>query len=223
MTLLSELSPKARALMDAGRGAFDPTAADRARIQDALRVQLGAAVLPPEVTPVSATPFRPSLQLISGVVVGACVVGGALFFALRGAAPVATPPKAPAVPVVAVQPVAPAADLEAQAEGVAPPASAVPVAPAKPAARLAQDSLAEELSLLSRATSALHSGRAAEALRLLNEHARKFPNGVLSEERRAARVQALCLVGRTTEGRAELARLAPQSPAAARAKQVCGN
>jgi len=79
------------------------------------------------------------------------------------------------------------------------------------------------VALLSRATSALRAGRAADALTLLNEHQHKFPKGVLSEERRAAKAQALCSLGRQTEGRAELARLAPHSPAAIRAQQACGN
>jgi hypothetical protein len=77
--------------------------------------------------------------------------------------------------------------------------------------------------LLSRATSDLHRGNAADALKVLNEHGREFPNGLLSEERRGARAQALCLLGRTSEARAELAHLTPQSPAAARAQQVCGS
>jgi hypothetical protein len=85
----------------------------------------------------------------------------------------------------------------------------------------ARDRLAEEVALLSRATKALRAGRAAEALRALDEHQSKFPRGALSEERRAAKAEALCSLGRVREGRAELGRLAPQSPAAARAKQVC--
>ena len=94
---------------------------------------------------------------------------------------------------------------------LAPPASALH----------GQDGLAQEVALLTRATSDLRAGRAADALKALDEHQRKFPNGVLSVERRAARAQALCSLKRVSEGRAELTRLAPQSPAAARAKQVC--
>jgi hypothetical protein len=74
---------------------------------------------------------------------------------------------------------------------------------------------------LSRATSALRAGRPAAALRTLAEHQRRFPAGALVEERSAAKAQALCLLGRVEEGRAELARLTPQSPAAATAQQVC--
>ncbi len=74
---------------------------------------------------------------------------------------------------------------------------------------------------MSRATTALSAGRYADALKALDEHQREFPNGVLSQERRAAKVQALCSLGRVIEGRAQLAHLSAQSPVANRAKQVC--
>jgi hypothetical protein len=44
---------------------------------------------------------------------------------------------------------------------------------------------------------------------------------LLEEERRSATAQALCMLGRVAEGRAEQRHLAPQSPAASRAKQAC--
>jgi hypothetical protein len=74
---------------------------------------------------------------------------------------------------------------------------------------------------LSRAVSALNAGRARDALATLNEHQRQFPRGILGAERKAAKAQALCSLGRLREGRAELAHLSPKSPAAGRAKQVC--
>ncbi len=226
---MSELSPEARALLRAGRGMLNPSDADRARLQEALRLRLGADALPPEGAAPSpaAAAWRPSLQLIAGAfVAGAFVAGGALFVALRQDKPAERPTQASVAAVALAAPSAPLPD--APAEAPAPPAATALVAPSAPtsrasapSARPAQESLAREVALLSQATSALHSGQPSEALKLLNEHAREFPNGVLIEERRAARAQALCMVGRINEGQAELARLAPQSPAAARAKQVC--
>ena len=226
---MSELSPKARALMHAGRGALRPSDADRDRISDALRSKLGAEVLPlAAATAVTVRPARfarSSVRWVSGVVAGA-FVGGALFLSFHHgnhplppapAAAVLSPPSEPSA--IAEPPSAPPADPEL--EVVAPPSSALPNKPNAPAVRSAPESLAREVAMLSSATSALHAGQPAQALKLLNEHARKFPNGVLSEERRAARAQALCMLGRIAEGQAELERLAPQSPAAARAKQVC--
>jgi outer membrane protein assembly factor BamD (BamD/ComL family) len=89
----------------------------------------------------------------------------------------------------------------------------------------APDSLPEEVRLLSKAEQQLSAGRADDALRTLGEHERRFPGGVLAEERLAARVQALCALGRVTEARADLARLArayPQSPHLDRARKFCG-
>jgi hypothetical protein len=77
------------------------------------------------------------------------------------------------------------------------------------------------VALLARATSSLHAGRPADALKVLDEYQRRFPKGLLAEERRAARAQALCSLGRQSEAETELARLAPQSLAAARARQAC--
>jgi hypothetical protein len=95
--------------------------------------------------------------------------------------------------------------------------------PASPAAsgHHAQDRLAAEVALLSRATRELRAGRPAEALKALDEYRRKFPKGLLSEEQRAARAQTLCALGRFEEANEKLAGLAPQSPLAVQAKQFC--
>jgi hypothetical protein len=104
---------------------------------------------------------------------------------------------------------------------VAPAASVVTPSVVAPTPSVPRDSLAQEVLLLSRATSALRAGHAGEALKALGEYQRKFPSGALTEERRAAKAQALCISKRVSEGRTELAHLAPGSPAAARARQVC--
>jgi hypothetical protein len=100
-----------------------------------------------------------------------------------------------------------------------PATETLPSAAAKP--HHPQDRLAAEVESLSRATRDLHAGRAAEALKALDDYRRKFPKGLLSEEQRAARAQALCSLGRFDEATAKLAELAPKSPLAVRAKQFC--
>ena len=85
----------------------------------------------------------------------------------------------------------------------------------------ARDTLAEEVRLLSDATSQLRAGRGQMALSTLAEHQRRFPSGVLREERNAAKARALCLLHRFTEGRAALALLASGSPFAWRAQAAC--
>ncbi|MCB9574195.1 MAG: hypothetical protein H6709_19085 [Kofleriaceae bacterium] len=64
----------------------------------------------------------------------------------------------------------------------------------------AADSLRAEQALLARATAALRDGDPAAALTALAEHARRFPDGVLVQERAATRVLALCASGDTARG-----------------------
>lgn len=64
----------------------------------------------------------------------------------------------------------------------------------------------------------------AIALQHLEEHARRFPHGVMEEEREAARIVALCQVGRADEARTLAARFLserPTSPLAARVRAAC--
>jgi hypothetical protein len=91
-------------------------------------------------------------------------------------------------------------------------------APARPS-----DRLAEEVAILSRAETELHAGRYASALRILDEHQRRFPHGTLTEERIAARIHALCGLGRVSEARAEMARVAPGSLHAGSARAACAS
>ena len=108
-------------------------------------------------------------------------------------------------------------------ESVAPPARQPN--PARPAlSRRVRDGLSEEVAILSRAETDLYGGRAESALLALDEHERRFGHGVLEEERTAARIQALCALGRTAEADTELARLvriSPNSPHAKRSRQAC--
>ena len=228
MILMATLGPKASAVVEAGRSAIRGTDADLERVEAALRARLGAAVLPPDVT-APATPRAIGWRLVSPAI-GVCVIAGALFFALRPAPkPIAqhTPidTQRPAIVASALAPSpneAPMVAAGAPALAAEPSPSARPVPSANSTGTRPQpDQLVLEVALLSRATSALNNGRIAEALKALDEHQRQFPNGTLSEERRAAKAQALCSSGRIAEGSAQLARLSPQSPAGKRAKQVC--
>lgn len=80
--------------------------------------------------------------------------------------------------------------------------------------------LEAETSLVSRAISALHAGDPGAALRFLDEHRQRFPDGVLSEERDTERVAALCALGRTSEGRAAAEVFLAAHPAGALAARV---
>jgi RNA polymerase sigma-70 factor (ECF subfamily) len=83
--------------------------------------------------------------------------------------------------------------------------------------------LAEETRLLREADRALRAGNAEAALAFVDEHAARFPDGILAPERAAERLIALCqsgkadaaAAGRFLSGRAG-------SPLAARVRQACG-
>jgi len=95
--------------------------------------------------------------------------------------------------------------------------------PAK-APEVSDDSLAQEISLLRAARTALEGGDPEGSLALLLRHARLWPNGVLSEERLATRVLALCALRRFSEARTtahQLESLAPHSPHLTRVRASC--
>lgn len=99
------------------------------------------------------------------------------------------------------------------------------IAAAPRAIHALQGSLGRETFLLRRADEELQAGHAASALDLLNEHARLFPHGILSEERSAERVTALCNLGRIAEARVEarsFLALRADSPLAKAVASSCG-
>ena len=124
-------------------------------------------------------------------------------------APLPPPPPDLAVPAAPWAPAPPPA----------PPGNDVAVAPAP-------SQLAEETRLVREAQKALAAKDGARALEALETHARRFPDGVLREAREAARVLALCALGRVDEARAEAAAFlqrAPSSPQAARVRAACAS
>ncbi|MBX3274540.1 MAG: hypothetical protein KF729_30020 [Sandaracinaceae bacterium] len=97
--------------------------------------------------------------------------------------------------------------------------------PATPEEVAAVDStLSEELVLLREAQRAMQADQPAVALSHLDAHARRFPSGILEEEREAARVLALCRAERVDEARALARRFLaerPRSPHRARVHAAC--
>ncbi|HEX6273935.1 MAG TPA: hypothetical protein VFZ53_12895, partial [Polyangiaceae bacterium] len=135
------------------------------------------------------------------------------------------------VPQLASRPdTAPVAARVSPSAAVAPEKSAAaPVTPAashttSPVASTGATSLAEETRLLQAAQRELARKNTAAALALLEEHATRYPHGALAQERSAARVLALCDLGRTAEAReaAEaFVRASPQSPLVPRLRGSC--
>jgi hypothetical protein len=85
-------------------------------------------------------------------------------------------------------------------------------------------SLADELTLLRRAQTAMRDGDPLRALSLLHQHAVRFPAGALRDERLGAEVLATCASGKLDAGRALKAaflRETPDSPLASRVRSAC--
>lgn len=87
------------------------------------------------------------------------------------------------------------------------------------------DRLGDEVKLLDKAQSALQTGKARDAMSALDEHATGHEGGALAEERAAARVFALCRLGRVDDARALTTQFLatwPRSPHASTLKSSCG-
>jgi hypothetical protein len=85
--------------------------------------------------------------------------------------------------------------------------------------------LGAETQLMRPADLALRTGDPARALELLDEHERRFPKGILAEERSAERVTALCALGRVDQAHTEATRFIAthaDSPLVSRVSRSCG-
>ncbi len=231
---MSELSPELKELIVASKRATLPTEADSARVLGALRLRLGnAAVMGAQAAQAAAASNTTGLLFgkVSAIALaGLALLGGLWFFTARArqaASIEASAAPSAAATIQAATTLAPSAISLSAAGSTPPEASEVAVAPApKPddvegRPHHVRDRLAEEVALLSRAETALHSGNAALALQVLGEHERKFRDGQLAEERIAARIQALCALGRKTEADAQLAQLSPKSLHGEPSRRAC--
>jgi hypothetical protein len=126
----------------------------------------------------------------------ACLVGGTVGATASQIHARWSPPPGPSL---AARPV------EASQPPAMQPSPATPSTPASPPRHVATrrasttDSAREELSLLGRARASVAREDFATALRLVAEHARRFRDGRLAEEREALRIKALAGLGRMEE------------------------
>ncbi len=122
--------------------------------------------------------------------------------------------------------------LPAPAPAPAPPPSSAPSSSSAPAPAPSPSSapgettssLAEETRLLERAQAALKRGEPQTAIEILRASERKFPRGVLQEERAALGVIALCETEQTDAGRraaAAFVRRHPGSGLTSRVRNAC--
>ena len=189
-----------------------------AALRAALVTQLA---LPPATAPPATAPPAAALGGTAGLLVAAgvgAVVIAAIVWASR-ATPRPDPPSASAAPSASAPASAPASASPSAAASAAPtpasalasassappsafaPRSAHPTASAPSGASASADPLSEESAIVTRARAASASNPAL-TLALVDEHAKRFPRGELTQEREYLRISALRRLGRTDEARA---------------------
>jgi hypothetical protein len=104
----------------------------------------------------------------------------------------------------------PPASSEASLERAPPALQGTP--PAAPANAESGSTLAAERQLLDVARRAVTAENGAAALAAVTEHERRYPNGLLVQEREVMAVRALALLGRSDEARARADRFRSRFP-----------
>ncbi len=249
---MNDFSPETNRLLGLAREAGGLSGARRARIKAGLLTQVvalsvatpmaaaaagssgGASAAGGAATAGKVAWLSTSLGKLASALALFSAAGAGVYASVqasRSHAPVAPTASSAAVVVPALSAAAPVARAPADSEPAAPPAdSHVEKAPpnvARPSAALAPvvsaETLSEETRLLRDADRALRAGNAASALALLNEHASRFPRGVLAPERAAESLIARCQLGQAN-AKAAHAYLAGHagSAFAARIRDACG-
>lgn len=137
------------------------------------------------------------------------------------------PPSVPTLQPPLAHPHPPAAPLPPAAGGTPPSPTPREVSPSKtvrPSSPQPDDptasDLAEETRLLARARARLRADAPGDALAALAEHARRFPQGQLTEDRMVLRAQALCESGATAAGRKQASALRAAFPSSSHLARV---
>mgnify|MGYP003428913420 FL=1 len=191
---MKPLDPIGRSLLDDARADVPPSGAD-SRVWQSVSQQLQAPLPPTAASASRALGVETGATLMSAPVLklAVFVVASAtagVWVSSRNHTPESQPSAAEArVAQTAPSnpPVAPAAVQPETADVQQPP----------PSDADATSTLAEETRLLAEAQRALGRGDAKQALTLVAQHEKRFPQGQLAQPRDAARVLALCALSRT--------------------------
>jgi RNA polymerase sigma factor (sigma-70 family) len=169
------------------------------------------------------SPAAPAARTLAGVFATGVGLGAAALFALLPLAEPArvTPAPSARAEIVIVAPAATTAstrsadDARAATSAAPPPSpSAAPsLASAKADADDGDGRSATEGALIQRASAALAAGRPAEAIKLAQSHARKYPRGRMGQERDVILIQAFVLSGQREKATELADRFRGASPA----------
>jgi hypothetical protein len=240
---MKQLSPAARRLFELARDQDKPDALAENRVANALSVKIApdtsliAAVA-------SATKSAAGLGSIAAkatlLVSATGVLVTAGWLALRSPPRIVSPEAAPGNSSAVVSPTPatglaekpPAPRRPSEANSTATKAGAyrkpiravVPSDSVASAAAAPEDRLRAETEALRLAQRALRDQMPQQALRLLDDQDRRFGEGLMHQERTAARILALCQAGRVDEARAQALRFEkawPRSVLLARVRSAC--
>jgi hypothetical protein len=209
------MSPETRAFLDEVRTAEDPTPADERRVLSAVHAALATGAVVSGGIAASKGMNALGVSVATGMKAGGLVLG--LSAAAWIAATVLSPnPPAPAAVSPARPIVAPAAsattvssprlrettpplatESDQRPRATPSPAAASPAATSSVPPSSALPSLRDEIAVLAEVNAALSRGDGATALQRLDEH--DAAERRLLAERKALRIRALCLLGRTPE------------------------
>jgi hypothetical protein len=239
---MDELSPRARALLEAAHGTDDPIRGDAARVRRNVLTRIGTTGLGAAVFSLSLERAKALLGIATPKVVALVLiaVGGSAVYQharQRDVSWVSAPVSLPSAKVSASASPVPAVSAAAlAAESV--PLSVEPPAPARDESRPHRakskrialtravdpnSGLEAEMRCVRAADAALRGGNVVEAEGLLEQHAREFPAGALSEERDGLRIVASCQSGESDSQRAaaQFLERAPRSLLAGRVRAAC--
>ncbi len=212
-------------------------AAGRAEVPSEAQLSALAAKLGPLAIPAASGATLGAWPVVAGLVAVIAVVAAVAVVALNGASPghvgtvasadgaAADAAAADAAADAAAADAAAAVDAAAAAAtdaDAAPrpfrPHAVLAAAPPDAPLPLAAD-LEAELALLRAAQDALRTD-AARALSLADEHARRFADGTLAQEREVVAIEALAALSRSAEARARAERFTARWPRSAHARRL---
>jgi hypothetical protein len=190
------LSPELKALL--------ATEQELDHVPDALRAELRAnldAAMDGAARERARRSHRARLVQATGLAFAVGAASGALVVGSWIGTPRTTPAVAPAPTASSAVAIPIAPSTIPIAPSIVPPVTTAPVVASRspePVARAvpsAGDGLARERTLIDRGRAALARGDGSAALLAIDEHARRFPNGALAEERELLAVRALAATG----------------------------
>jgi hypothetical protein len=222
---MSDFDPDSEDLFAKTRDAFNPRPEDEARIHRALTVKLTVSPAPQKST--LAPRWKAGLVAIAAVVVGA----GAFAYEHRHPSPSPVPREVPAQqaaiePAPSVSDAPPVLSKPPAVMNEAPPQRAPRAARSTgPSVAAAPSTFAEEVALIGRMQDLWRSRDLGALAGAIADHEKRFPHGVLSEEREAMKTMLSCerahSAGAASELAAAFAARHPASPHTSRVASAC--